>query len=67
MLLSKAREGDIVGNAMPENMAAAEKRLEVLSETTIRDAESRDWGECESGEIQSRHNVETGKFQKCFE
>lgn len=47
MLLSKVREGDIVGNIVPENMAAAEKRLEVLSEETIRDAESWDWGECE--------------------
>ena len=38
---------DIVGNTVSVNMAAAEKRLEVLSEATIRDAESWDWGEGE--------------------
>ena len=43
MLLSKARERDIVGNTVPENMAATEKRLELLCEATIRDAESWDW------------------------
>jgi hypothetical protein len=32
MLLSKARERDIVGNSVPENMAAAEKRLELLND-----------------------------------
>jgi len=42
MLLSKVRERDIVGNTMPENMVAAEKRLEELSEATIREAEARD-------------------------
>lgn len=47
MLLSKARERDIVGNTVPENMTAAEERPEVLSEATIRDAESWDWGEGE--------------------
>ena len=41
MLLSKARERDIV----PENMAEAEKRLELFSDTTIKDAESWDWSE----------------------
>ena len=42
MLLSKVRERDIIGNTVPENMVAAEKRLEQLSEATIRDAELRD-------------------------
>lgn len=36
MLLSKARERDIIGNMVPENMVAAEKEL---SEATIREAE----------------------------
>lgn len=43
MLLSKARERDIVGNTVPENMVAAEGRLEELSEATIQAAEMRDW------------------------
>ena len=43
MLLSKVRERDIVGNTIPENMVAAEKRLEELSEATIREAEAWDW------------------------
>ncbi|KAF1807904.1 hypothetical protein P152DRAFT_469266 [Eremomyces bilateralis CBS 781.70] len=43
MLLSRARERDIVGNRVPDNMVAAEKRLEQLSEATIRDAERWDW------------------------
>jgi hypothetical protein len=34
MLLSKARERDIVGNTVPQDMAAAEKRLELLSDAT---------------------------------
>jgi hypothetical protein len=34
-----------VGNKVPENMVAAEERLEVLSEATIREAESQDWTE----------------------
>jgi hypothetical protein len=38
MLLSKARERDIVGNTVPEHMVIAEKRLEMLSEITIREA-----------------------------
>lgn len=42
MLLSKVRERDFVGNKVPENMMAAEERLELLSNATIRDAES--WG-----------------------
>lgn len=41
-----ARERDVVGNTAPENMAAAERRLEVLSDATIREAESWDWSEC---------------------
>jgi hypothetical protein len=45
MLSSKAREKDIVGNAVPENMATAEERLELLSEATIREAETWDWSE----------------------
>jgi hypothetical protein len=32
-----------MGNKVPENMVAAEERLELLSEATIRDAESWDW------------------------
>jgi hypothetical protein len=36
---------DSVGNKVPENMVAAEERLELLSEVTIGDAESRDWTE----------------------
>ncbi|PKS08205.1 hypothetical protein jhhlp_005481 [Lomentospora prolificans] len=43
MLLSKARKRDFVGNRVPDNMVAAEKRLEQLSERTIREAESWDW------------------------
>jgi hypothetical protein len=38
MLLSKARERDIVGNTMLEHMALAEKKLEMLCEITIREA-----------------------------
>jgi hypothetical protein len=45
MLISKARERDLVGNKVPENMVAAEERLEVLSEAKIREAESQDWTE----------------------
>ncbi|KAF2176070.1 hypothetical protein K469DRAFT_723381 [Zopfia rhizophila CBS 207.26] len=40
MLLLKARERDIIGNTIPENMVMAEKRLEELSEVTIREVES---------------------------
>jgi hypothetical protein len=43
MLLSKVRERDIIGNTVAEEMAAAEKRLEELSEATIREAELWDW------------------------
>lgn len=40
MLLSKVRERVIVGNMTPGNMIAAEKRLEELSEATIREVET---------------------------
>jgi hypothetical protein len=43
MLLSKMRGRDIVGNTVLENMVAAERRLEELSEATIREAEAWDW------------------------
>jgi len=33
------REGDFIGNKVPENMIAAEERLELLSNATVRDAE----------------------------
>ena len=42
MLISKARERDFVGNKVPENIIAAEERLKVLSEATIKEAESQD-------------------------
>ncbi|KAJ3530216.1 hypothetical protein NM208_g9424 [Fusarium decemcellulare] len=38
-LLSRARERDFVGNCVPDDMVAAEERLEELSKATIRDAE----------------------------
>jgi hypothetical protein len=40
MLLSRARERDIIGNMVPENIVEAEKKLEELSEATIQEAES---------------------------
>ena len=43
MLLLRVRERDIVGNTVPEVMTAVEKRLEQLSEATIREAETWDW------------------------
>lgn len=43
ILLWKARERDIVGNTILENIVAAEKRLEELSEATIRKAELWGW------------------------
>jgi hypothetical protein len=43
MLLSKVQERDIIGNVVPEDMAAAEKRLEELSKATIRETASWDW------------------------
>uniref|UniRef100_A0A8H7K5F3 Uncharacterized protein n=1 Tax=Bionectria ochroleuca TaxID=29856 RepID=A0A8H7K5F3_BIOOC len=36
ILVSKARERDLVGNRIPTNMAAAEARLDLLSQETIR-------------------------------
>jgi hypothetical protein len=43
MLLSGVRERDVIGNTVPDNMVAAERRLEELSEATIREAEAWDW------------------------
>ena len=43
MLLSKVRERDVVGNTVPQNMIAAEMRLEDCSEATIKMAETWDW------------------------
>ncbi|KAG7408675.1 hypothetical protein Forpe1208_v012278 [Fusarium oxysporum f. sp. rapae] len=43
MLLSRAREHDLIGNTVPAEMAQAELRLEQLSEETLKGAESRDW------------------------
>jgi hypothetical protein len=43
MLLSKVRARDVIGNTVLENMVAAEKRLEELSEATIREAEECGW------------------------
>lgn len=45
MLMSKARERDFVGNKVSDRMIAAEERLELLSNATIRDAETWDWSE----------------------
>jgi len=36
MLLSKARERDVVGNTVPESMEEVEKGLEELSEATVQ-------------------------------
>ncbi|XP_044718847.1 PIF1-like helicase domain-containing protein [Hirsutella rhossiliensis] len=38
MLVSKVRERDLVGNRVPEEMNAAQARLEVLSERTVEEA-----------------------------
>jgi hypothetical protein len=43
VLLSKARGRDALGNTVPESMAAAEKRLEQLSEAIARGAEAWNW------------------------
>jgi hypothetical protein len=43
MLISKAQERDLVCHKVPENMVAAEERLELLSEATIKEAKSPDW------------------------
>lgn len=45
ILVTKARDRDFVGNKVPENMMAAEERLELMSNATIREAES--WGRSE--------------------
>ena len=42
-LLSKVRVRDLVGNKVPSDMIAAEERIELLSDATIREAESWDW------------------------
>jgi hypothetical protein len=39
MLLSSARERDVVGNTVPESMAEVAQRLEDLSEATIKEVE----------------------------
>ena len=46
MLLLRARERDVVGNTILENMAEVEKRLEELSKATIKEVEEglEDWG-----------------------
>ncbi|KJZ68321.1 hypothetical protein HIM_12288 [Hirsutella minnesotensis 3608] len=38
MLVSKVRERDLVGNGVPQEMTAAQGRLEELSERTVREA-----------------------------
>ncbi|XP_044718817.1 PIF1-like helicase domain-containing protein [Hirsutella rhossiliensis] len=38
MLVSKVRDRDLVGNRVPEEMTAAQARLEVLSERTVEEA-----------------------------
>jgi hypothetical protein len=43
MLLSKVLNKAIIGNIFPENVVAAERRLEELSEATIREAEKWNW------------------------
>jgi len=47
ILVSKIRERDFIGNKVPEDMMAAEKRLELLSNTTITEAETWGWSETE--------------------
>ncbi len=43
VLLSEARERDIVGNVVPPEMIEVEKHLGELNDITIRQAESWDW------------------------
>ncbi|KAH6974067.1 hypothetical protein EDB80DRAFT_742207 [Ilyonectria destructans] len=38
MLVSKVRERDLVGNRVPEEMTAAQARLEELSDRTVQEA-----------------------------
>jgi hypothetical protein len=45
MLLSKVRERDFVGNNVADSMVAADVRLELLCEGTIREAECWSWSE----------------------
>ena len=45
MLVSPVRRRDFVGNKVPAEMMAAERRLDSLSDATIRDVETWDWGE----------------------
>ena len=45
MLLSKVRERDFISNKIPEEMMAAEERLELLSDATIMEAETWGWSE----------------------
>ena len=40
-------ERDFIGNKVLENMMAVEERLELLSNATVRDAESWGWSERE--------------------
>jgi hypothetical protein len=42
-LLSPARERDFVGNKVPKDMRDAEEKLELLSNTTIREAKTWGW------------------------
>ncbi|KAM4063438.1 PIF1-like helicase [Hirsutella rhossiliensis] len=46
-LVSKVRERDLVGNRVPEEMTAAQARLEVLSERTVEEALRRSDGDAE--------------------
>ena len=41
----RARNRDIVGNRVPANMVAAEDRLERMSDATLKEAETWDWGD----------------------
>ena len=40
ILLSKAQERDFIGNKILENIIAIKKRLELLSNTIVKDTES---------------------------
>ena len=42
MLLSKVRERDFIGNRVLKNMMAVEEKLKLLSDVTIKDAETWD-------------------------
>ena len=45
MLLSKARARDFVGNKVPDSMIGCGGKTELLSSTTVKDAETWDWSE----------------------